>query len=212
MFHWHDIQKAKNITDTKNFQSLKTFKNEKQNQYNILLFFLLFLSIKSDNQRWNIKTFLPAMVLWLMIPRERLEKSSGRLTTRLWSPWQEIWFNNQDGDFDLGLWLVWVLLLPWLALVSVRFAVFFCLVGVLFFSVFGALLFALLSLLGLRGPPLGCCSLVCWLFAFNKFCCSKKKKSGQSRSASRGIKRQNSGYCVEDPIRTVMFLGSWNHT
>ena len=35
---------------------------------------------------------------------------------------------------------------------------------------------------------------------------------GWSRSASRGIERQKSGYCAEDPIRTMMFLGSWNHT
>ncbi|TXG72564.1 hypothetical protein EZV62_001143 [Acer yangbiense] len=38
------------------------------------------------------------------------------------------------------------------------------------------------------------------------------QQSGWSRSASRGIERQKSGYCAEDPIRTMMFLGSWNHT
>ncbi|KAK0587615.1 hypothetical protein LWI29_025826 [Acer saccharum] len=38
------------------------------------------------------------------------------------------------------------------------------------------------------------------------------QQSGRSRSASRGIERQKSCYCAEDPIRTMMFLGSWNHT
>ncbi|KAK2649421.1 hypothetical protein Ddye_016910 [Dipteronia dyeriana] len=38
------------------------------------------------------------------------------------------------------------------------------------------------------------------------------QQPGRSRSASRGLERRKSGYCAEDPIRTMMFLGSWNHT
>lgn len=28
----------------------------------------------------------------------------------------------------------------------------------------------------------------------------------------RDVERRKAGHCVEDPIRTMMFLGSWNHT
>ncbi|KAL5795573.1 hypothetical protein ACOSQ2_000393 [Xanthoceras sorbifolium] len=38
------------------------------------------------------------------------------------------------------------------------------------------------------------------------------QQAGRSRSASRGFERRKSGYHVEDPIRIMMFLGSWNHT
>ncbi|KAI3425508.1 Methenyltetrahydrofolate cyclohydrolase [Psidium guajava] len=42
---------------------------------------------------------------------------------------------------------------------------------------------------------------------------SRAEASKRGRSTiPRDVERRKSGYHVEDPIRTMMFLGPWNHT
>ncbi|KAJ4727646.1 Histidine--tRNA ligase [Melia azedarach] len=38
------------------------------------------------------------------------------------------------------------------------------------------------------------------------------QRGRSGRSINRGTERRKSSYRAEDPIRTMMFLGSWSHT